>query len=130
MFSMPGITCALPNRLVCGIDLYADADHSRHPHEENPVYPKPCQLAIDYQLSNNRRSRCLADSFSLAGTLGFVTLPPLFWLYLAGLMVGYVILTQLVKTWFYHRYNEITVFPIPTASRLTKPTIYVFDKLV
>jgi Mg2+-importing ATPase len=42
----------------------------------------------------------------LAGTLGFVTLPPSFWLYLAGLMVGYVILTQLVKTWFYHRYNE------------------------
>jgi P-type Mg2+ transporter len=42
----------------------------------------------------------------LAGTLGFVTLPPSFWLYLAGLMAGYVILTQLVKTWFYHRYGE------------------------
>jgi Mg2+-importing ATPase len=42
----------------------------------------------------------------LAGTLGFVTLPPSFWLYLAGLMVGYVVLTQLVKTWFYHRYGD------------------------
>ncbi|MGA7193241.1 MAG: magnesium-translocating P-type ATPase [Anaerolineales bacterium] len=42
----------------------------------------------------------------LAGTLGFVTLPPSFWLYLAGLMAGYVILTQIVKTWFYHRYGE------------------------
>ncbi len=42
----------------------------------------------------------------LAGTLGFVTLPPSFWLYLAGLMVGYVILTQVVKTWFYRRYGE------------------------
>jgi Mg2+-importing ATPase len=42
----------------------------------------------------------------LAGTLGFVTLPPSFWLYLVGLMVGYVILTQLVKTWFYHRYGD------------------------
>jgi len=42
----------------------------------------------------------------LAGTLGFVTLPPSFWLYLAGLMVGYVILTQVVKTWFYRRYDE------------------------
>jgi P-type Mg2+ transporter len=41
----------------------------------------------------------------LAGTLGFVTLPPTFWLYLAGLMVGYVILTQVVKTWFYRRYG-------------------------
>ena len=42
----------------------------------------------------------------LAGTLGFVTLPPSFWLYLVGLMVGYVILTQLVKTWFYRRYGD------------------------
>jgi len=42
----------------------------------------------------------------LAGTLGFVTLPLSFWLYLVGLMVGYVILTQLVKTWFYRRYGD------------------------
>jgi Mg2+-importing ATPase len=42
----------------------------------------------------------------LAGTLGFVTLPPSYWLYLSGLMVGYVILTQLVKTWFYRRYGD------------------------
>ena len=42
----------------------------------------------------------------LAGTLGFVILPPSFWLYLVGLMVGYVILTQVVKTWFYRRYGD------------------------
>jgi Mg2+-importing ATPase len=29
----------------------------------------------------------------LASTLGFVALPPLYWLYLAGLMMGYVVLT-------------------------------------
>ena len=42
----------------------------------------------------------------LAGTLGFVALPTSYWLYLAGLMVGYVILTQLVKTWFYRKYGD------------------------
>jgi Mg2+-importing ATPase len=42
----------------------------------------------------------------LAGILGFVPLPPLYWLYLAMMLVAYVILTQLVKTWFYHRFGE------------------------
>jgi Mg2+-importing ATPase len=41
----------------------------------------------------------------LAGTLGFVALPPLYWLLLAGLLVCYVILTQLVKTWFYRKFG-------------------------
>jgi Mg2+-importing ATPase len=42
----------------------------------------------------------------LAGTLGFVPLPPLFWLYLAIMLLGYAILTQLVKTWFMRRFGE------------------------
>ncbi len=42
----------------------------------------------------------------LAPTLGFVPLPPLYWLLLAIMLIAYVILTQLVKTWFYHRYGE------------------------
>lgn len=42
----------------------------------------------------------------LADTLGFVALPPLFWLILAGLLVCYVLLTQVVKTWFYRRYGD------------------------
>ncbi len=41
----------------------------------------------------------------LAATLGFVTLPALYWLLLAGLLVCYVVLTQAVKTWFYRRYG-------------------------
>jgi Mg2+-importing ATPase len=41
----------------------------------------------------------------LAETLGFVALPLLYWLLLAGLLVCYVFLTQLVKTWFYRRYG-------------------------
>jgi Mg2+-importing ATPase len=41
----------------------------------------------------------------LAETLGFVALPPLYWLLLAGLLVCYVLLTQVVKTWFYRKYG-------------------------
>jgi len=42
----------------------------------------------------------------LAGALGFVPLPGLFWLLLAGILAAYVLLTQLLKTWFYRRYAD------------------------
>lgn len=42
----------------------------------------------------------------LANTLGFVALPPLYWLYLAIMLLGYAILTQLVKVWFMRRFGE------------------------
>jgi Mg2+-importing ATPase len=42
----------------------------------------------------------------LAGTLGFVLLPPLYWRLLAIMLPCCVILTQLVKTWFYRRFDE------------------------
>ena len=42
----------------------------------------------------------------LADTLGFVRLPPLYWLLLAVMLVCYVILTQVVKTWFIRRFGE------------------------
>jgi Mg2+-importing ATPase len=42
----------------------------------------------------------------LADTLGFVPLPPLYWLLLAIMLLGYVILTQVVKAWFFRRFGE------------------------
>jgi Mg2+-importing ATPase len=42
----------------------------------------------------------------LAGALGFVPLPPLYWPLLAIILVCYVVLTQLVKTWFIRRFGE------------------------
>jgi Mg2+-importing ATPase len=42
----------------------------------------------------------------LAGVLGFVALPPTFWLFLVGMMVAYILLTQVVKTWFYKRFGD------------------------
>jgi Mg2+-importing ATPase len=42
----------------------------------------------------------------LANTLGFVTLPLLYWPILAGLLVCYVLLTQVVKVWFYRKFGD------------------------
>ena len=42
----------------------------------------------------------------LAKTLGFVSLPPTFWLFLALMLLGYALLTQVVKTWFVRRFGE------------------------
>jgi len=42
----------------------------------------------------------------LADTLGFVRLPPLYWLFLSIMLLCYAILTQLVKVWFIRRFGE------------------------
>ncbi len=42
----------------------------------------------------------------LADALGLVALPPLYWLLLAGMLVCYVLLTQVVKTWFVRKFSE------------------------
>jgi Mg2+-importing ATPase len=42
----------------------------------------------------------------LADTLGLVPLPGRYWLFLAAIVVSYVVLTQLVKNWFYRRFAE------------------------
>ncbi len=42
----------------------------------------------------------------LAGTLGFVPLPGAYWPILAGMLAMYVVLTQIVKTWFIRRFGD------------------------
>ena len=42
----------------------------------------------------------------LAPALGFVPLPPLYWLLLALMLAAYIVLTQVVKTWFFKRFGE------------------------
>jgi Mg2+-importing ATPase len=42
----------------------------------------------------------------LAATLGFTALPVLYWPLLLVMMVAYVLLTQVVKTWFYRKFGE------------------------
>jgi Mg2+-importing ATPase len=42
----------------------------------------------------------------LAGWLGFTPLPWSYWLWLAAMLVCYVVLTQIVKVWFVRRFAE------------------------
>ncbi len=42
----------------------------------------------------------------LAPALGFVPLPPLYWILLLVMMLCYVSLTQVVKTWFYRKFGD------------------------
>jgi P-type Mg2+ transporter len=42
----------------------------------------------------------------LANTLGFVPLPPLYWLFLAIMLPGYALVTQVVKNIFIRRFGE------------------------
>jgi Mg2+-importing ATPase len=42
----------------------------------------------------------------LAGTLGFVRLPSMYWVYLGLMMLGYAVLTQIVKTQFVRKFGE------------------------
>ncbi len=42
----------------------------------------------------------------VASWLGFVPLPPLYWLLLLGMLAAYVVLTQIIKAWFYRRFGD------------------------
>jgi len=42
----------------------------------------------------------------LAGVLGFTPLPLLYWPFLVGMLVAYVVLTQTVKVWFIRKFGE------------------------
>jgi P-type Mg2+ transporter len=42
----------------------------------------------------------------LANTLGFISLPLRYWLYLAIILLAYALLTQVVKNWFIRRFGE------------------------
>jgi Mg2+-importing ATPase len=42
----------------------------------------------------------------LAGPLGLLRLPRLYWVFLAGMLLGYIALTQVVKSWYVRRLGE------------------------
>jgi Mg2+-importing ATPase len=42
----------------------------------------------------------------LGPSLGLVPLPGLFWLFLLAFMLGYMLLTQFIKTWFNKKYGN------------------------
>jgi Mg2+-importing ATPase len=54
-----------------------------------------------------------------AGALGFVALPMLYWPLVGLMLVCYVTLAQLVKTWFVRRYGYIPRVSVASATRRT-----------
>jgi Mg2+-importing ATPase len=72
---------------------------------KNPLRSRPnswltvCSLAV--------ASIAVVLPFTPLGSyLGFVPLPPLFFLFLAGMVVLYLLIVEQVKQWFYRRYSE------------------------
>ena len=61
LLAQPG---PVPHRLVRGVALHPDADHPRHSHQQDPVHPKPGQLAAHPHFLDHRRGRRLADGFA------------------------------------------------------------------
>ncbi len=49
---------------------------------------------------------CILPFTILGSIFGFVTLPVSFYAVLAGLVIGYIIIVELVKHWFYKRYSS------------------------
>lgn len=41
-----------------------------------------------------------------ASAFGFVAMPSMYWLFLAGIMLSYIVLTQTVKAWFHRKYGD------------------------
>ncbi|NMC58630.1 MAG: magnesium-translocating P-type ATPase [Candidatus Methanofastidiosa archaeon] len=42
----------------------------------------------------------------IASALGFTALPAVYWLFLAGMLLSYIVFTQVVKTWFYKKFED------------------------
>ena len=51
----------VPYRLVRGVLVHPDVDHSRHPHEQDPLHRKPGEQAVDPHLDHHRRGWRLVD---------------------------------------------------------------------
>jgi Mg2+-importing ATPase len=41
----------------------------------------------------------------LAGILGLVRLPAIYWVWIVGFLLAYCVITHFVKTWFFHRFG-------------------------
>ena len=96
----------VPDWLVRGELAHPDAHHPHHPHGQDAVPGKPGQCAGDRDQPHHccgRRSSC--HSPWLGGTLGFVPLPGAYWIPLFFILLGYAILTHLMKTWFSRRFG-------------------------
>ena len=73
---------------------------------KNSFPGKPGQRAGDRSQPCRSRGRGLRLPFTpLGDTLGFVPLPPSYWIYLVLILVGYAVLTHLMKTWCSNKFG-------------------------
>jgi Mg2+-importing ATPase len=45
-------------------------------------------------------------TFTPLAPLGLVRLPPSYWLFLALILICHILLIQVVKTWFFHKFGD------------------------
>ena len=96
---------AFPVRVVCGRLVVANADHSHDPHSEDPL-PEHGGNTTDgsHSLHHGRGSR---DSIHPDGRSGWmVPLPGAYFFWLAGILVCYCLLTQVVKLWYIRHFGH------------------------
>jgi Mg2+-importing ATPase len=72
---------------------------------EDSVSGKPGQHGAHHDDHHHRRNRVALPFSWLGGFLGFVPLPSVYWIALCLILPSYVILTQVVKTWFVRRFG-------------------------
>ena len=93
------------HRLVRRIDSHANAHRAHHPHPPHSLHPKPRQQDDEFHHRPHHGGRRLAALFPVARYLGFVPLPPVFFIWLAVFLGAYSILTHSVKMWFARRFG-------------------------
>ena len=96
---------AVSDRVVRRIPAHSDAHHPYHPNGEDPVSGKPSQYGAHHDDHRHRRHRHSPAFSWLGGFLGFVPLPPAYWIALCLILMSYVILTHFVKTLFIRRFG-------------------------
>jgi hypothetical protein len=77
-----------------------DIHHSHHSHGKGSVSGKPGQHGTHHDHHRHCRNRDSIPYSWLGPLLGFVALPPTYWIALCMILLSYVILTHLMKTWF------------------------------
>jgi Mg2+-importing ATPase len=69
----------------------------------NPFHSRPSSILTATSLAVVATATAL-PFIPLGAKLGFVPVPGLFFLILAGMVVAYLVMVQLVKTWFYRHF--------------------------
>ena len=93
----------VPDRLVRREPAHADADHPRHPHEQDPVPAEPAVCAADGDDAGDHGDRRRAAVLAAGPLARLHRAAAALLAALALTLLCYVLLTQAVKTWLLRR---------------------------